>query len=173
VCVCGSLQLFAVCSVLLEAEGKVHDLFALPSSSASSSAAACASPSEQPLVWHRIATADLHLSLSKTFTLKHHEILPFVDALRVHLKPFTSSSSPFAAASASAGAGVAECVLRGFEFYTNEQRTRSFVALSVAPPSASAHHRNGHNTALQLIACTNAALTQFSLPTYYEVCRYV
>ena len=66
-------------------------------------------------VIHRIAAQDLHLSVSKTFALRRGQIAAAVARLRQRLRVLPCF----------------EAAVSGIQLYSNEDRTRSFIGLSL------------------------------------------
>ena len=64
---------------------------------------------------HRIAAQDLHLSVSKTFALRRGQIAAAVARLRERLRVLPCF----------------EAAVSGIQLYSNEERTRSFIGLSL------------------------------------------
>jgi len=126
----------------------------------------------------------LHISLSRTVTLREHEILPFVRAFRAAMESTCDINS---LASSSRKKELDEkgssddsdnslddeigMMLKGpakafdvtmnggIEFYRNDEKTRSFAAASLS---------SGKQSVLALITRTNAVMKKFSLPRYYK-----
>ncbi|KAG5191950.1 hypothetical protein JKP88DRAFT_347404 [Tribonema minus] len=86
----------------------------------------------------------VHLSLSRPFALRAHQLEPFAARLR----------------RAAAGARAFRCEVSGaYEVLVNDDRTRSFVCLKVV---------GGCAPILALIGRVNEALADFQQQTYYE-----
>ncbi|XP_002739047.1 U6 snRNA phosphodiesterase 1-like [Saccoglossus kowalevskii] len=86
---------------------------------------------------------DFHVSLSRTVVLQHHWINSFIEALR---QCFIDCSS-------------FTLVLETLEFYTNDEKTRSFLGLKVSI---------GHDYLLELVKLVDECLLEFRLPIFYE-----
>jgi hypothetical protein len=100
----------------------------------------------QPLL-HRITVQNLHLSLSRTFALRYAQIKPVVELLRKHL-----NACP-----------CFDAAVSGVDLYSNDDKTRSFVGLSLSLGS----------TRMQtLTRAVNHALASFSLEPFYEEMRF-
>lgn len=84
-----------------------------------------------------------HLSLSHSVVLRHHWILPFVQALKERL----ASSQRFLF--------TADRV----KIYTNQEKTRTFVGLEVT---------SGHAQFLDLVSEVDQVMEEFELPTFYQ-----
>ncbi|ETN67715.1 hypothetical protein AND_000488 [Anopheles darlingi] len=86
----------------------------------------------------------LHLSLTKTFTIRHHNIVPFVGSLQELL-------------------GVHRrfrLELDGVGVYVNEERTRTFIGVRIAEVSYPPLDR--------LVTELDECLLEYKLPRYYE-----
>ncbi|XP_053678079.1 U6 snRNA phosphodiesterase 1-like [Anopheles nili] len=86
----------------------------------------------------------IHLSLTKTFTIRHHNIAPFVDNLRERLAGHRRFLLEFS------GAAV----------YVNEERTRTFVGLRVAEVSL--------RPLEALVGSLDECMQEYKLPLYYK-----
>jgi len=93
--------------------------------------------------------ARLHVSLSKLFLLRHHQILPFVQRLGQLMAPVFRTPL-----SVSVGCDHVAVL-------PNEEKTRSYVALTIGD-----HHHDG--ALLKLVAACNEALQAFNAPTYHD-----
>lgn len=90
-----------------------------------------------------VAMEAFHLSLSQSVVLRHHWILPFVQALKERLACcqqffFTANQ---------------------VKIYTNQEKTRTFVGLEVT---------SGHNQLLHLVSEVDRVLEEFDLTTFYQ-----
>uniref|UniRef100_A0A182K0F9 U6 snRNA phosphodiesterase n=1 Tax=Anopheles christyi TaxID=43041 RepID=A0A182K0F9_9DIPT len=85
----------------------------------------------------------MHLSLTKTFTIRHHNINPFVENLREQL----------------AGRRRFRLEFSGLQVYVNEERTRTFLGVRVAEES------NGPLN--KLVTSLDECLREYKLPLYY------
>lgn len=84
-----------------------------------------------------------HLSLSQSVVLRHHWILPFVQALKDRL------------ASCHRFCFTANRV----KIYTNQEKTRTFVGLEVT---------SGHTQFLDLVSEVDRVIEEFDLTTFYQ-----
>ncbi|GAB1605353.1 U6 snRNA phosphodiesterase-like, partial [Argonauta hians] len=84
---------------------------------------------------------DLHISLSKTVSIRHHWIQPLTDSL----------------SAAFLDANRTSCVFCGVKLYRNEEKTRSFLALQVTS-----------GTLRHYISCVDRAFKDFNLPPFYS-----
>ncbi|XP_307963.5 U6 snRNA phosphodiesterase 1 [Anopheles gambiae] len=85
----------------------------------------------------------MHLSLTKTFTIRHHNINPFVSNLREQL----------------AGRRRFRLEFSGVQVYVNEERTRTFLGVRVAEESYGALNA--------LVTSLDECLREYKLPLYY------
>ncbi|KAL0968240.1 hypothetical protein UPYG_G00264210 [Umbra pygmaea] len=86
---------------------------------------------------------EFHLSLSKTVVLKHHWIQPFIRSLRTclaHVKRFV-------------------CSAEKLKVYSNDDRTRTFLAMEVS---------TGQAQLLQLMKAVDSTMEEFTLDTFYK-----
>ncbi|XP_014095835.2 U6 snRNA phosphodiesterase 1 [Bactrocera oleae] len=90
------------------------------------------------------AIEDLHISLSRTVVLQHHHIDSFVESLRTTLE----INARFAIS------------LRRLHFYTNAERTRTFIALKVD----NMHYDRVH----KLMEKVDVVMTEYRLQRFYE-----
>ncbi|XP_052902370.1 U6 snRNA phosphodiesterase 1 [Anopheles moucheti] len=90
-----------------------------------------------------VAIERMHLSLTKTFTIRHHNISPFVENLREQLVGHRRFRLEFS----------------GLEVYVNEERTRTFVGVRVAEESYSPLN--------ELVASVDECLAEYKLPLFY------
>ncbi|XP_077982986.1 U6 snRNA phosphodiesterase 1-like isoform X2 [Glandiceps talaboti] len=86
---------------------------------------------------------DFHISLSRTVILRHHWIDSFIDSVRQRLSNWPSFTLTFETP----------------EFYTNEEKTRSFLGLKISA---------GHDNLLSLTTEIDQSLGEFRLPKFYE-----
>ena len=107
-------------------------------------------PSSSPSSFVATERAQLHVSLSKLFLLRHHQIVPFVQRLGQLLAPMFRSPL-----SVSVGCDHVAVL-------ANEEKTRSYVALTIGD-----HHHDG--ALLKLVGACNDALRAFNAPTYHDV----
>ncbi|ELU10712.1 hypothetical protein CAPTEDRAFT_226950 [Capitella teleta] len=86
---------------------------------------------------------DFHLSLSKTFIVRHHWIKDLLSSLKKQL------------------ASCQRCCLcfQGVDFLVNEEGTRTFMVLKTC---------SGFNILTQYVASVDAALSEYKLPAYYQ-----
>ncbi|XP_062513320.1 U6 snRNA phosphodiesterase 1-like isoform X2 [Corticium candelabrum] len=86
---------------------------------------------------------ELHISVSRTVTIRHHWIRPLIDCLQKELQ----SKSSFVYA------------FEGPRFYCNDEKTRSFLGLRVSA---------GRRELTGIVECVNSAFDQFALEHFYE-----
>ena len=98
-------------------------------------------PPDRPL--HAVPADEMHISLSRTFAVRRHQIEPLVAALAERLRAVPR----FPAA------------LCGGRIYANDERTRTFAGLRVCA---------GQERMRRLIAATDAALRAYRQPPYYS-----
>ncbi|XP_045389565.1 U6 snRNA phosphodiesterase isoform X2 [Lemur catta] len=84
-----------------------------------------------------------HLSLSQSVVLRHHWILPFVQALKERMASFQRFF--FTA--------------NRVKIYTNQEKTRTFVGLEVT---------SGHAQFLDLVSEVDRVMEEFCLTTFYQ-----
>ncbi|XP_069409001.1 U6 snRNA phosphodiesterase 1 isoform X3 [Ovis canadensis] len=84
-----------------------------------------------------------HLSLSQSVVLRHHWILPFVQALKDRVASFQRFCF------------TADQI----KIYTNQEKTRTFVGLEVT---------SGHAHFLDLVAEVDRVMEEFDLSTFYQ-----
>jgi 2'-5' RNA ligase len=94
-------------------------------------------------VLHAVPAEEMHVSLSRTFAVRRHQIEPLVALLTERLRAVPR----FPAA------------LRGGRIYSNDERTRTFAGLRVCA---------GQERMRRLIAATDAALRAYRQPPYYS-----
>lgn len=131
-------------------------------------------------------STELHMSLSKTFCLRSHQICAFIDHLTFAVRQAPTSKqshSPLEAVQASSEARAAEDLelhrhtqtssavhssdsrssgaveLQGLIYFENEEKTRSFACVPVVDSDRS--------LVLDLISRVDTVLRAFNLPTYY------
>lgn len=93
-----------------------------------------------------LEAGELHVSLSRTFPLRFHELAPFETALRAQVA--SAAVAPFNAA------------LGSMRWLVNDERTRSFVAVAVQEQEA-------QHAYLRLVAAVNTCCASFRAPSYY------
>jgi hypothetical protein len=94
---------------------------------------------------HLLSSDEFHLSLSRTFPIRHHWIDPLTTSLRTQIE---SSHHPNFVVTFS-----------DVVFYTNDDQSRSFIGLQV---------QQGHEKLSFIVDKIDKILTQFKLATYYE-----
>ncbi|XP_055001643.1 U6 snRNA phosphodiesterase 1 isoform X2 [Sorex araneus] len=97
----------------------------------------------QTYVPRLVGVEAFHLSLSHSVVLRHHWILPFVQALKDRL---ASSQRFFFTADR-------------VKIYTNQEKTRTFLGLEVT---------SGHAQFLDLVSEVDQVMEEFELPTFYQ-----
>mmetsp|Transcript_20619 Transcript_20619/g.48188 ORF Transcript_20619/g.48188 Transcript_20619/m.48188 type:complete len:264 (-) Transcript_20619:1314-2105(-) len=90
-----------------------------------------------------IDPVDFHVSLSRTFALRYHQLRPFQDLLETSLKRQRSFQG----------------YLQGFEFYSNDDKTRSFVGLNFV---------TGSDVTRALVSSVDKAVVAFGHRPYYK-----
>nr|XP_020020163.1 U6 snRNA phosphodiesterase isoform X1 [Castor canadensis] len=100
-------------------------------------------PHAQTHVPRLVRMEEFHLSLSQSVVLRHHWILPFVQALKDHM---TSFQRFFFTANR-------------VKIYTNQEKTRTFVGLEVT---------SGHSQFLDLVSEVDRVMEEFDLTTFYQ-----
>lgn len=100
-------------------------------------------PHAQTHVPRLVRMEAFHLSLSQSVVLRHHWILPFVQALKGRV------------ASRQRFCFTADRV----KIYTNEEKTRTFVGLEVT---------SGHAQFLDLVSEVDRVMEEFDLTTFYK-----
>ncbi|EFX66971.1 hypothetical protein DAPPUDRAFT_302251 [Daphnia pulex] len=94
---------------------------------------------------------DFHISLTKTFILRHHWIEGFVNSVK---KQLNGISRPFQLL----GTNV-------LSVYTNEERNRTFLAINIEDPSGMLN---------VLTQKMDSCMIEYQLPTFYkEACHHV
>lgn len=92
---------------------------------------------------HLTPCNELHVSVSRTVPVRHYWIEPIVQQLKNGLSTVQSFRS----------------TLQCPEFYTNDEKTRSFLALKVVA---------GHKKLKEIVAIVDDILEEFSLPAFYK-----
>lgn len=92
---------------------------------------------------HLIPSNELHVSVSRTVPIRHYWIEPIVQQLKNGLSTVPSFRSNL------------QCT----EFYTNDEKTRSFLALKVV---------SGHKKLKEIVAIVDGIMEEFSLPAFYK-----
>lgn len=87
---------------------------------------------------------DFHISLTKTFILRHHWISSFVDTVRKKLETFKHFIIMF----------------DSLKVYCNENRTRTFVGMRI---------KTGYDTLVGVVKVLDSCLEEFELPVFYKV----
>lgn len=131
------------------------------------------------------ASSCLHISLSRTFTLKYVQIQPFIrelgDMMREFVETFASSVP------SSSSSSPSSIVLRRMKVYENEEKTRRFLAMLVYPTcedknddddgdveidagvsSSLARSRAIYSLLLALLSRVNRLLCGWGAPLYYD-----
>ncbi|XP_048648061.1 U6 snRNA phosphodiesterase 1 isoform X1 [Marmota marmota marmota] len=99
-------------------------------------------PHAQTYVPRLVRMEAFHLSLSQSVVLRHHWILPFVQALKDRMASFQRFF--FTA--------------NRVKIYTNQEKTRTFVGLEVT---------SGHAECLDLVSEVDRVMEEFDLTTFY------
>ncbi|XP_004704696.1 U6 snRNA phosphodiesterase [Echinops telfairi] len=97
----------------------------------------------QACVPRLVRVDEFHISLSHSVVLRHHWILPFVQAL----KDRVASRHRFV------------FIANRVKIYTNQEKTRTFVGLEVT---------SGHAQFLGLVAEVDSVMEEFDLTTFYQ-----
>lgn len=84
-----------------------------------------------------------HISLSRTFVMRHHWIDPMVESLRLELAAYPGTLVDFSSV----------------ETYTNDEKTRTFVGIKVC---------SGSDMLRRYMSAIDRSLDEFKLPKYYE-----
>ncbi|XP_063573379.1 U6 snRNA phosphodiesterase 1 isoform X3 [Pongo abelii] len=100
-------------------------------------------PHAQTYVPRLVRMEAFHLSLSQSVVLRHHWILPFVQALKARM---TSFQRFFFTANQ-------------VKIYTNQEKTRTFIGLEVT---------SGHAQFLDLVSEVDRVMEEFDLTTFYQ-----
>ncbi|XP_042637745.1 U6 snRNA phosphodiesterase [Orycteropus afer afer] len=100
-------------------------------------------PHAQTYIPQLVRMEEFHLSLSQSVVLRHHWILPFVQALKDRL---TSFQRFFFTANR-------------VKIYTNQEKTRTFIGLEVT---------SGHAQFLNLVSEVDRVMEEFDLTTFYQ-----
>ncbi|XP_049558817.1 U6 snRNA phosphodiesterase 1 isoform X1 [Orcinus orca] len=103
-------------------------------------------PHAQTYVPRLVRMEAFHLSLSQSVVLRHHWILPFVQALKDRVASFQRFCF------------TADRV----KIYTNQEKTRTFVGLEVT---------SGHTQFLDLVSEVDRVMKEFDLTTFYQWLR--
>ncbi|XP_029420254.1 U6 snRNA phosphodiesterase isoform X5 [Nannospalax galili] len=104
-------------------------------------------PQAQTFVPRLVRMEEFHLSLSQSVVLRHHWILPFVQALKDRMASFQRFF--FTA--------------NRVKIYTNQEKTRTFIGLEVT---------SGHAQFLDLVSEVDRVMEEFDLTTFYQDCSY-
>ncbi|XP_048828288.1 U6 snRNA phosphodiesterase 1 isoform X2 [Brienomyrus brachyistius] len=88
-------------------------------------------------------STEFHLSLSQTVVLRHHWIQPFVMSLQTGLAQCSRFS----------------CIASQLKVYSNQEKTRTFLALEVS---------TGHAQLLELVRVVDKTMEEFNLSTFYQ-----
>nr|XP_023697449.1 U6 snRNA phosphodiesterase [Paramormyrops kingsleyae] len=88
-------------------------------------------------------STEFHLSLSQTVVLPHHWIQPFVMSLQTGLAQCSRFS----------------CIASQLKVYSNQEKTRTFLALEVS---------TGHAQLLELVRVVDKTMEEFNLSTFYQ-----
>uniref|UniRef100_A0A8C6QSZ7 U6 snRNA phosphodiesterase n=1 Tax=Nannospalax galili TaxID=1026970 RepID=A0A8C6QSZ7_NANGA len=100
-------------------------------------------PQAQTFVPRLVRMEEFHLSLSQSVVLRHHWILPFVQALKDRMASFQRFF--FTA--------------NRVKIYTNQEKTRTFIGLEVT---------SGHAQFLDLVSEVDRVMEEFDLTTFYQ-----
>ncbi|KAL0621617.1 U6 snRNA phosphodiesterase [Plecturocebus cupreus] len=100
-------------------------------------------PHAQTYVPRLVRMEAFHLSLSQSVVLRHHWILPFVQALKARMASFHRFF--FTA--------------NQVKIYTNQEKTRTFIGLEVT---------SGHAQFLDLVSEVDRVMEEFDLTTFYQ-----
>ncbi|KAM9607316.1 U6 snRNA phosphodiesterase 1 isoform 1-T1 [Trichechus inunguis] len=100
-------------------------------------------PHAQTCIPRLVRMEEFHLSLSQSVVLRHHWILPFVQALKDRMASFQRFF--FTA--------------NRVKIYTNQEKTRTFVGLEVT---------SGHAQFLNLVSEVDRVMEEFDLTTFYK-----
>ena len=112
--------------------------------------------------WSQFASDAMHLSLSKTFPLRLHQIDPFIDILSQYRHLFFCKNNGFFFICACSRGSEIDLKLANVSIFVNEEKTRSFAALCLIS--------DGIETAMSaLIAHVDSAVTAFGGSAYYKV----
>lgn len=107
------------------------------------------------LQWEFVAEPDLHLSLSRTVTLKYHQIPTLVKTLNQTITELKNNlNTPI----------KLQFEMCNIRFFMNEPKSRSFAALSMIEFEDASEN----SIFLQLIDCVNQCFRMFSLQEYYS-----
>ena len=132
----------------VEGNWPTHVYIALPESSALTTLMdECASLLPARLAFQRLPPSDLHISLSRCVTLRHHHIQHFTHLLSSALSNPQLPCTPL------------PILLQSLALYCNEQRTRSFAALRLGA---------GEDELLCVLAAVDGVMREMGLQTFYE-----
>ncbi|KAK3604368.1 hypothetical protein CHS0354_029354 [Potamilus streckersoni] len=95
----------------------------------------------QPLEFKTMT--EYHISLSRTVTIRHHWIEPLIDSLRKEFAQLQSCA----------------CELQLLKLYTNDEKTRTFLAVEVS---------SGCKTYEGYVAAVDKCFKEYRLPPYYN-----
>ncbi|KAL3860775.1 hypothetical protein ACJMK2_010846 [Sinanodonta woodiana] len=95
----------------------------------------------QPLEFKTMT--DYHISLSRTVSIRHHWIEPLINSLRKEFAQLQSCS----------------CELQRLKLYTNDEKTRTFLAVEVS---------SGCKTYEEYVAAVDRCFKEYKLPPYYN-----
>ncbi|KAJ9598687.1 hypothetical protein L9F63_010636, partial [Diploptera punctata] len=90
---------------------------------------------------------DCHISLTRTVVLRHHWIDSFIESVKDCMKQLPSP----------------EIVYKIIIVYCNDQKTRTFIGLTVA---------EGHKSLTAAVNVLNKSLADFKLPPFYKEASY-
>lgn len=88
---------------------------------------------------------DYHISLTRTVVLRHHWIQMFMTSIKSNLEVCEKST----------------CILDCIRIYNNDEKTRSFIGISVA--------KEDEPKLMQIIQRLDLCLAEFNLEKFYEV----
>lgn len=88
---------------------------------------------------------DYHISLTRTVVLRHHWIQMFMASIKSNLEVCEKST----------------CILDCIRIYNNDEKTRSFIGISVA--------KEDEPKLMQIIQRLDLCLAEFNLEKFYEV----
>ncbi|XP_049478319.1 U6 snRNA phosphodiesterase 1 [Panthera uncia] len=100
-------------------------------------------PRAQTYVPRLVRMEAFHLSLSQSVVLRHHWILPFMQALKDRMASFQGFFF----------------IANRVKIYTNQEKTRTFVGLEVT---------SGHAQFLDLVSEVDRVMEEFDLTTFYQ-----
>ncbi|XP_064130039.1 U6 snRNA phosphodiesterase 1 isoform X2 [Loxodonta africana] len=141
-------------------------------------------PHAQTCVPRLVRMEEFHLSLSQSVVLRHHWILPFVQALKDRMASFQSSASHWAGfilkqvfpTMTEEATSISNTnrdppplpslkhqrfffTANRVKIYTNQEKTRTFVGLEVT---------SGHAQFLSLVSEVDRVMEEFALTTFYQ-----